>query len=223
VSAIWVRPWAVRRRFVRFVRLDLRALACFERAWIFVNVYGRSFSTFSSACHRLLKGDFQIKRLPGLAPASHPPPATTHPPRRYDGTFFAKPPEVLARDRLLGAYEARPALARLRATLTAAGAALAAALLALSALTATGGAAGGGAGGPVPAQVFTDGVLYSRSVGSMAELATDDEAAEREAAAQGGRPGWCGTRYHKALAGGEDVCARYEAAGEAARAAEGSE
>ena len=172
-------------------------------------------------------GDYRYYLFASSSPPT-PHKLTHHPPphqlaRRYDGTFFAKPPEVLARDRLLGAYEARPALARLRATLTAAGAALAAALLALSALTAAGGAAGEGAGGPVPAQVFTDGVLYSRSVGSMADLATDDEAAEREAAAQGGRPGWCGTRYHKALAGGEDVCARFEAAGEAARAAEGSE
>lgn len=208
---------------------------------IYVGKRLRTFANGNVVCGRLRRKRL-CERLPTFAgvgrvftrlPPTSPPLSTTHQltttthrpptPRRYDGTFFAKPPEVLARDRLLGAYEARPALARLRATLTAAGAALAAALLALSALTAAGGAAGEGAGGPVPAQVFTDGVLYSRSVGSMADLATDDEAAEREAAAQGGRPGWCGTRYHKALAGGEDVCAKFEAAGEAARAAEGSE
>lgn len=35
-------------------------------------------------------------------------------PCRYDGQVFVKPPEVLARDRLLGTYEVRPVLARLR-------------------------------------------------------------------------------------------------------------
>lgn len=33
---------------------------------------------------------------------------------RYDGQVFVKPPEVLARDRLLGTYEVKPVLARLR-------------------------------------------------------------------------------------------------------------
>ena len=34
--------------------------------------------------------------------------------RRYDGQVFVKPPEVLTRDRLLGTYEVKPVLARLR-------------------------------------------------------------------------------------------------------------
>lgn len=34
--------------------------------------------------------------------------------RRYDGQVFVKPPEVLARDRLLGTYEVKPVLGRLR-------------------------------------------------------------------------------------------------------------
>ena len=37
--------------------------------------------------------------------------------RRYDGQTFVKPQEVLVRDRLLGTYEVRPALERLRNTL----------------------------------------------------------------------------------------------------------
>lgn len=37
--------------------------------------------------------------------------------RRYDGQVFVKPPEVLTRDRLLGTYEVKPVLARLRLVL----------------------------------------------------------------------------------------------------------
>jgi hypothetical protein len=45
-------------------------------------------------------------------------------PARYDGQVFVKPPEVLTRDRLLGAYEVKPALQRLRGTLVGVGGAL---------------------------------------------------------------------------------------------------
>ena len=73
-----------------------------------------------------------------------PPPQGVYPPprspsprprtRRYDGQVFVKPPEVLARDRLLGTYEVRPVLARLRTTLQAVGVGLAGTALALSLL-----------------------------------------------------------------------------------------
>uniref|UniRef100_A0A1D2A2R1 DUF1230 family protein n=1 Tax=Auxenochlorella protothecoides TaxID=3075 RepID=A0A1D2A2R1_AUXPR len=53
----------------------------------------------------------------------------------YDGQIFVKPPEVLARDRLLGMYEVRPVLRRLRITLQVLGASLAASSLALALLT----------------------------------------------------------------------------------------
>lgn len=50
--------------------------------------------------------------------ASPSPPLSTPPPPlwygRYDGQVFVKPPEVLTRDRLLGTYEVKPVLARLR-------------------------------------------------------------------------------------------------------------
>lgn len=114
----------------------------------------------------------------------------------YDGQTFVKPPSVLARDRLLGAYEARPALARLRLTLAGVGAGLAALALALAASPV---APDGGRVAPR----MTDGVpIYSRAVASPADLATDDEAAEAEAEAQGGRPGWCGDSYLRAAASG---------------------
>lgn len=41
--------------------------------------------------------------------------------RRYDGQTFIKPPEVLTRDRLLGTYEVKPALGRLKTTLLGTG------------------------------------------------------------------------------------------------------
>lgn len=40
---------------------------------------------------------------------------------RYDGQTFVKPPEVLTRDRLLGTYEVKPALSRLKTTLLGTG------------------------------------------------------------------------------------------------------
>lgn len=57
------------------------------------------------------------------------------------------------------------------------------------------------AAAPAPA-----GIIYSSQVSDLGDLLTDDEAAEREAAAQGGVPGYCGDRYFKAFAGGERVC-----------------
>ena len=43
---------------------------------------------------------------------------------RYDGQTFVKPPEVLTRDRLLGMYETKPVLQKLRVTLVGSGAVL---------------------------------------------------------------------------------------------------
>lgn len=126
----------------------------------------------------------------------------------YDGQVFVKPPEVLTRDRLLGMYEVRPVLARLRTTLQATGGALAAIALILTfALS----AAEEDAGVVSPAQVTPGGVIYSSRVKALSELVDDDEAAEAEAMAQpwelpagggGGRcnafalhpgaPGFCG-------------------------------
>ena len=56
---------------------------------------------------------------------------------RYDGQTFVKPPEVLARDRLLGTYEVKPTLERLKATLLgAAGGLLTSAVLLLGSFAA---------------------------------------------------------------------------------------
>lgn len=52
----------------------------------------------------------------------------------YDGQLFVKPPKVLARDRLLGTYEVKPALARLKGVLLASGVSVAATTVVLGAL-----------------------------------------------------------------------------------------
>lgn len=130
----------------------------------------------------------------------------------YDGQVFVKPPEVLARDRLLGTYEVKPTLMRLRNTLLATGGGLT-----ISAVLLVGSiAAGSGPDGmysrglrAIPRQFGQDGVIYSAKVRSLAELKNDDDAAAAEAAAQKGVPGYCGDRFFRASAGGQ-YCQKFE-------------
>lgn len=63
-----------------------------------------------------------------------------------------------------------------------------------------------------PRQVTADGVIYSSRVTSLSQLATDDEAAAEEAAAQGGIPGYCSDPVLRANAGGS-MCAKFETSG----------
>ncbi|KAK9827408.1 hypothetical protein WJX74_000205 [Apatococcus lobatus] len=110
----------------------------------------------------------------------------------YDGQVFVKPPEVLARDRLLGSYTVRPILSRLKTTLLGSGVALAlsfAGLFALSSLDPE-----GARQQLLPRQITSNGVIYSQAVKDISTLKDDDEAAAAEQLAQGGRPGYCGDR-----------------------------
>jgi hypothetical protein len=138
----------------------------------------------------------------------------------YDGQTFVKPPAVLARDRLLGAYEVRPTLAKLRRTLLGCGALLLGCSVLLLVLIRAGSDADGmygraaarpGARGGdgtellvnrKAARLTSDGVLFGSRAASLSELAADDELAAEEAAAQGGLPGYCSDRVLKTLAGG---------------------
>lgn len=133
----------------------------------------------------------------------------------YDGQLFVKPPKVLARDRLLGAYQVNPALARLRGSLVASGAALAVASVALSSLISDGKDADGVYGRAAGPRVLRDGPAYRRpevvaEAGEEEEetlegLRYDDRAANAEAAAIrqtiGNVPAYCQDRYFKAVAG----------------------
>ncbi|GLC44649.1 hypothetical protein PLESTB_001329500 [Pleodorina starrii] len=130
----------------------------------------------------------------------------------YDGEMFVKPPEVLMRDRLLGTYEVKPVLAKLRSTLLgSAGVLLATSVLLFGLIRAGSDADGmyGRGAARVPRQVLADGVLYSSRVTDLNQLATDDEAAAAEAEAQGSVPGYCGDRALRAFAGGQ-YCSKFD-------------
>jgi len=155
----------------------------------------------------------------------------------YDGQLFVKPPKVLARDRLMGAYEVKPALARLKGLMLASGLTLAATAAALTFLVDGGrdadGMYGRGAalGGP---RAVRDGVVYRQSaavneedeeqLGEMALLLADDDAASAEQAAIrqaiGDVPAYCGDRYYRAMAGRSVDCDALLAKARAGRAAQ---
>lgn len=130
----------------------------------------------------------------------------------YDGQVFVKPPEVLMRDRLLGTYEVKPALQKLRSTLLGSGLALLATAVVLFGLIKAGSDADGmyGRGAArAPRQITAEGVIYSSRVTDLQQLLSDDEAAADEAAAQGGVPGYCGDRAIRAYAGGQ-YCKKFD-------------
>lgn len=127
----------------------------------------------------------------------------------YDGQLYVKPPEILARDRLLGSYQVKPVMNRLKQTLIGAGALLATATAALVIL--------------LPPQQDMDTVMYppprNRSEAIAAdnktvlrkvnilnpppEVMNDDDMAAAAASAANGRPAYCSDRYYRALAGGQ--------------------
>ncbi|WOK94418.1 hypothetical protein Cni_G03120 [Canna indica] len=126
----------------------------------------------------------------------------------YDGGMWVKPPEVLARDRLLGSYKVKPVIKLLKQTLVGTG------VLLVSA---------------VSLFIFADPVedlLHSVFVSNEnnlnppnsqikpnlrkeellrlpTEVKGDDDLAAAAAKAAGGRPVYCRDRFYRALAGGQ--------------------
>jgi len=132
----------------------------------------------------------------------------------YDGETFVKPPEVLTRDRLLGMYEVKPVMSKLRTTLIGTGAALGVCAVALTGLISAASDADGmygrGAAAPPPPRAYTaGGPIFSDAVTDLGVLADDDEAAAAEAAAAGGIPGYCRDRMLRAAAGGQ-YCEKFD-------------
>lgn len=82
---------------------------------------------------------------------------------RYDGQTFVKPPEVLTRDRLLGMYEVKPILARLKVTLLGAGTTLMATAAALAVLIGAGADSDGVYGKLLPPSAARHGFCHSLS------------------------------------------------------------
>ena len=130
----------------------------------------------------------------------------------YDGQLFVKPPKVLARDRLLGAYEVKPALGRLKGLLLASGLTLAGTAVSLSVLlsqsTDADGFYGRGAGVPVY-RLSADLKTEDAAIEALEQLRSDDAAAAEEADAiresLGEVPAWCAERYYKAMAGSASI------------------
>lgn len=109
---------------------------------------------------------------------------------------------------MLSIYQVKPVLAKLRQTLIASAGALVFSTLVLAGVVQFNGPADGGKIRK-PREVTSDGIIFSDRVRSLSQLAEDDEAAEAEAAAMGGVPGYCSDRYYRAAAGG-GFCAKFE-------------
>ncbi|KAJ3697872.1 hypothetical protein LUZ61_001577 [Rhynchospora tenuis] len=126
----------------------------------------------------------------------------------YDGQMWVKPPEVLARDRLLGSYKVKPVINLLKQTLVGTGALLVTAVFLFVFST------------PVEDYIHN---LYDSRENSLtsssskakislrkedllrlpAEVIKDDDLAAAAAKAADGRPVYCRDRYYRALAGGQ--------------------
>ncbi|XP_017984374.1 PREDICTED: uncharacterized protein LOC18611249 isoform X2 [Theobroma cacao] len=128
----------------------------------------------------------------------------------YDGQMWVKPPEVLARDRLLGSYKVKPVIKLLKQTLVGTGALLVTAVFLFIFAT------------PVEdffrttfsANETTSNVLASKTNTKFnirkeellqlpVEVKADDDLAAAAAEAADGRPVYCRDRFYRALAGGQ--------------------
>ncbi|KAM7250509.1 hypothetical protein ACFE04_022392 [Oxalis oulophora] len=124
----------------------------------------------------------------------------------YDGQMWVKPPEVLARDRLLGSYKVKPVIKMLKQTLVWTGGLLVSAVL-LFIFAA-------------PVEDFFHGTFSTNDQQVSAsknnakfskegllrlptEVKSNDELAAAAAEAADGRPVYCRDRYYRALAGGQ--------------------
>lgn len=128
----------------------------------------------------------------------------------YDGQMWVKPPEVLARDRLLGAYKVKPVIKMLKQTLVGTGALLVTATLLFIFAT--------------PVEQFFQSTMTTKENPAIvpasktkknfnirkeellqlpAEVMSDDDLAAAAAEAADGRPVYCRDRYYRALAGGQ--------------------
>ncbi|KAL0395820.1 UNVERIFIED_CONTAM: protein CONSERVED IN THE GREEN LINEAGE AND DIATOMS 27, chloroplastic [Sesamum calycinum] len=128
----------------------------------------------------------------------------------YDGQMWVKPPEILARDRLLGSYKVKPVIKLLKQTLVGTGALLVAGVSLFIFAT------------PVediikttfaqkenPSDVSSSKISTKFNIRKEEllrlpmDVKSDDDLAAAAAAAADGRPVYCRDRYYRALAGGQ--------------------
>ncbi|KAK7406478.1 hypothetical protein VNO78_08105 [Psophocarpus tetragonolobus] len=128
----------------------------------------------------------------------------------YDGQMWVKPPEILARDRLLGSYKVKPVIKLLKQTLVGTGALLVTGVMLFIFAT--------------PVENFLRTTFTTEDIKSTVqapkvntkfnlrkeellklpeEVITDDDLAAAAAEAADGRPVYCRDRYYRALAGGQ--------------------
>ncbi|CAI9276713.1 unnamed protein product [Lactuca saligna] len=123
----------------------------------------------------------------------------------YDGQMWVKPPEILARDRLLGSYKVKPVIKLLKQTLVGTGVLLVTAVSLIIFAT--------------PVEDFfqktfanENYVAATKINANMSkeellrlplEVKADDKLAAAAAEAADGRPVYCRDRYYRALAGGQ--------------------
>ncbi|XP_031496155.1 protein CONSERVED IN THE GREEN LINEAGE AND DIATOMS 27, chloroplastic isoform X1 [Nymphaea colorata] len=126
----------------------------------------------------------------------------------YDGQMWVKPPEVLARDRLLGSYKVKPVIKLLKQTLLGTGVLLVSAVSLFIFAD------------PVQNFIRPSPALNEKSLSMLSpstktsmrreellnlpvEVINDDDLAAAAAEAADGRPVYCRDRYYRALAGGQ--------------------
>ncbi|KAI7739667.1 hypothetical protein M8C21_020534 [Ambrosia artemisiifolia] len=123
----------------------------------------------------------------------------------YDGQMWVKPPEILARDRLLGSYKVKPVIKMLKQTLVGTGALLVTAVSLIIFAT------------PVEDFILKtfaneENIAATKTTSNMSKeellslplgVKADDDLAAAAAEAADGRPVYCRDRYYRALAGGQ--------------------
>ncbi|XP_059623985.1 protein CONSERVED IN THE GREEN LINEAGE AND DIATOMS 27, chloroplastic isoform X2 [Cornus florida] len=126
----------------------------------------------------------------------------------YDGQMWVKPPEILARDRLLGSYKVKPVVKLLKQTLVGTGALLVTGVLLFIFAT--------------PVEDFIQNTFATNETSNVSalknkkfnirkeellrlpvEVKADDDLAAAAAEAADGRPVYCRDRFYRALAGGQ--------------------
>ncbi|KAF5197905.1 Conserved in the green lineage and diatoms 27 protein [Thalictrum thalictroides] len=122
----------------------------------------------------------------------------------YDGQMWVKPPEVLARDRLLGSYKVKPVIKLLKQTLVGTGGLLVtAALLFIFASPVENLFQNIFSNVPTSTSSAKSNIRKEELLTLPKEVVGDDDLAAAAAEAADGRPVYCRDRYYRALAGGQ--------------------
>ncbi|KAF7828647.1 protein CONSERVED IN THE GREEN LINEAGE AND DIATOMS 27, chloroplastic [Senna tora] len=128
----------------------------------------------------------------------------------YDGQMWVKPPEILARDRLLGSYKVKPVIKLLKQTLVGTGALLVTGVMLFIFATPvenliqnTFSAKEDTSNAQAP-KVSTKFNLRKEELLKLpVDVIADDDLAAAAAEAADGRPVYCRDRFYRALAGGQ--------------------